>query len=664
MSSLVDPRTLLLVITLILVCRSALLGYVWYINRTYPPVRLWAVGSTAMACGVLLVSLRDIAPLLVSVVGGQALVISGWMIISAGTLRAAGANPPWRAGVALAVGALALATWFLVVRPDYALRTIAVTLPGLIFDSYVALVCLRGGTANRQQTTLRILAIVLLLSVITGVLKNLHVLHAGTASPVDPGWQMGLFYLVSILTVFSCSVFYVLLAAQKIQTDLDAELEERKRAEKSMRLAALVYQTSGEGMIVTDGSGVIIDVNPAFTSLTGYSREEAIGRTPRILKSGRQDTHYYEAMWRDLISRGEWKGELWNRHKDGSIFAERLTINTLYDVDRSVQHYVGLFHDVTQQRLSAEKIFFQANHDRLTHLANRYAFFERLAVDLSKARRAGTSIALLFMDLNRFKPVNDQFGHEAGDHVLKVVADRWRACIRSSDALARMGGDEFALLIGGVESPEETRFIAQKLISSLEPPIDLPGGQRCQVGCSIGIAIYPDNAQEMDSLIAAADAAMYDNKATGVSGYALSSIGADELSMQAQWIMFNEASKVGVAEIDDQHRQLVEMLNTLNRAVMSGRSDNELKALFEQLLEFAKLHFATEQSLMEIHHYQDRDEHQRQHDELTVQLGEIFRRFEDGDEIRLLQTTKDWLIGHIRHADKSLGVYLNDRGIS
>ncbi len=664
MSSLVDPRTLLLVITLILVCRSALLGYVWYINRTYPPVRLWAVGSTAMACGVLLVSLRDIAPLLVSVVGGQALLISGWLIISAGTLQAAGAAPPWRAGVALAIAALALAAWFLVVRPDYALRTIAVTLPGLVFDSYVALVCLRGGAANRQQTTLRILAIVLLLSVVTGILKNLHVLHAGTTSPVDLGWQTSLFYLVSILTVFSCSVFYVLLAAQKIQTDLDAELEERTRAEKSMRLAALVYQTSGEGMIVTDGSGVIIDVNPAFTSLTGYSREEAIGRTPRILKSGRQDVHYYEAMWRDLICRGEWKGELWNLHKDGRVFAERLTINTLYDSDGTAQRYVGLFHDVTQQRLSAEKIFFQANHDRLTHLANRYAFFERLAVELSKARRAGTCIALLFMDLNRFKPVNDQYGHEAGDHVLKVVADRWRACIRSSDALARMGGDEFALLIGGVESTDETRAIAQKLISSLEPSIDLPGGQRCQVGTSIGIAIYPDNALEMDTLIAAADAAMYDSKATGISGYALSSNCMDTLSMQTQWIMFDGASEIGVTEIDEQHRQLVDMLNSLNRAVMRGKSDDELKAMFEQLLGFAKLHFATEQGLMVTHHFPDRDEHQRQHDELTVQLGEIFQRFEDGDEIRLLQMTKDWLIGHIRHADKALGVYLNGQGIS
>jgi diguanylate cyclase (GGDEF)-like protein/hemerythrin-like metal-binding protein/PAS domain S-box-containing protein len=659
-----DNRTLMLVITLILLSRSALLGYAWVMNRTYTPVRWWALGSSVMAVGVLLVGLRGVVPLDLSVLGGQGLLMAGWMLVSAGTLMAVDRKPLWGWGIGVVVFGMVATYSFLNVSPSYAWRTLVTSLPGLAFDTYTAIACLRYNGNKHRKYTLRLLALALLANGVFSTIKNEHIFHSGVTSPLDPAWEISVYYLVSILVAVACTVFYVLLAAQKLQESLDAELQERARVNASLQVANLLYQATSEGMLVTKADGTITNVNPAFTALSGYAADEVIGKTPRILKSDRHDATFYTAMWRDLQQKGEWKGEIWNRHKNGHLFAEHLTINTLYAPDGSAQSHVALFHDVTRQKLSAEKIFYQANHDRLTDLANRSAFFEQLAVELSRARRAGTRVGLLFMDLNRFKPVNDQYGHEAGDVVLKVASQRWSASIRATDTLARMGGDEFALLVGGQSSVDEIMGIAKKLNHALDQPIDLPGGQQCQLGVSIGIAVYPDHALEMDSLIAAADAAMYICKAKGVGGFALSSNETQTDSVQAGWVALGEADRVGVKVIDEQHGHMIALVNGINRTVMSGKPDEELKVLFQELLAFATEHFATEHQLMVDHHYPGLKAHESQHTHLTEQLTEIFNRFEQGDEMRLLQTTKDWLMGHIQHADKPLGAFLIEKGIT
>lgn len=659
-----DNRTLMLVITLILLSRSALLMYAWAMNRGFTPVRWWGMGSSVMAVGVLLISLRGLVPLEVSVMGGQGFLAVGWMLVSAGTLMAVDRRPLWGWGIAVIVVCLAATYWFLNIEPSYAWRTLVTSLPGLTFDTYTALACLRYDGNKHRKYTLRLMALALLANCVFATLKNEHIFHSGVTSPFDPAWEISIYYVASILVAVACTVFYVLLAAQKLQESLDAELQERARVNATLQVANLLYQATSEGMLVTKADGTITNVNPAFTALSGYAADEVIGKTPRVLKSDRHDAAFYTAMWRDLQKTGEWKGEIWNRHKNGHLFAEHLTINTLYATDGSAQSHVALFHDVTRQKLSAEKIFYQANHDRLTDLANRHAFFEQFAVELSRARRAGTRVGLLFMDLNRFKPVNDQYGHEAGDVVLKVASQRWGACIRATDTLARMGGDEFALLVGGLSSSDEILGIAQKLSQALEQPIDLPTGQQCQVGVSVGIAVYPDHALEMDSLIAAADAAMYICKTKGVGGFALSSNETRTDSSHAGWIALGDADRVGVQIIDAQHGHMIALVNDINRAVLSGKPDDELKLLFQELLAYAAEHFATEQQLMAEHHYPGQDAHDSQHAHLTGQLTEIFDRFEPGDEMRLLQTTKDWLMGHIQNADKPLGAFLMGKGIT
>lgn len=302
-----------------------------------------------------------------------------------------------------------------------------------------------------------------------------------------------------------------------------SDITERKQAEESMQLASLVYQISSEAMMVTDADGIIITVNPAFTKLTGYAPHEAIGNTPKILSSGRQSREFYENLWQTLKTTGHWQGEIWNRRRNGEIYAESLSINTTFGADGCAQRHVALFTDITEKKKSDAAVWQKANFDALTGLPNRALFFDRLSNEFSQARRSGKYVALLFLDLDGFKLVNDTYGHEAGDIVLKVVAQRLVACVREIDTVARLGGDEFAVLVGELDTQGEAASIAQKIIRALAVKMALPNKQRCGIGVSIGIGIYPSNATESDSLLAAADAAMYESKARGKNTYTFSS---------------------------------------------------------------------------------------------------------------------------------------------
>lgn len=660
--NLIDIRTLLVVITIALICRAVILAYVWRIERQYVPIRYWAFGSIAMAAGVLLVGLRDIVPALLSILLAQTLVVFGWLLVSGGSVIAAERTPPWRSGILLASATVAGVAWFLLVSPDFATRTVLVTVPALVFDLYAAIACLRS-RGSARATTLRLLGGLLLLQATSNLWKMTAIIQGNIESITMTSAATTLFYLLSLVSVVIGTVLFVLLAAQKLQEELDREIRERVEREKVLRLAALVFQNSSESMMITDADGFILDVNPAFTELTGYTAADAIGKTPRILKSERQDAAFYQNLWSELLTSATWQGEIWNRHKNGQLFAARLTINSIYRHDGTTERRVALFHDITAQKQSAEVIYRQAHFDALTGLPNRYFFFDQLSKDLSRARRSGARVGLLFMDLNKFKPVNDVYGHEAGDQVLKTIAERWLAAIRSSDTLARLGGDEFALIVGYLNAPGELAAIAEKLIAALLPPITLSSGVNCVVGTSVGGSIYPDNATEMDSLIAAADAAMYDGKSGGEARYAQSYAEASSARGYGEWVTFESSHLVGIPAIDEQHKQLIRMVNQINRAVRDGRSENELQALLMALVDFAGTHFDTEHALMLEHDYPERTRHDREHQELLDQAKQLADRFEAGDELKLLQSIKDWLIGHIQHADKPLGAYLSSRGV-
>lgn len=296
------------------------------------------------------------------------------------------------------------------------------------------------------------------------------------------------------------------------------DISERKQAEESQRLASLVYNNSSEGMMVTDAKGVILAVNPAFTQLTGYTAEEAVGKSPIILRSGRHTAEYYQALKDSLDATGHWRGEIWNRRKNGEIFLEELTINTIFGDDGAPVRRVALFSDITLRKQAEDKIWRQANYDALTGLPSRPMFRDRLEQEIKKADRAGTPLALMVLDLDRFKEVNDSLGHAMGDSLLQAAAERLTHSVRQTDTVARLGGDEFTIILNDIEAGEGLDRIARNILRNLAEPFPL-GDERAYISISIGITLYPADATNIEQLLRNADQAMYAAKQQGRNRY-------------------------------------------------------------------------------------------------------------------------------------------------
>ena len=296
------------------------------------------------------------------------------------------------------------------------------------------------------------------------------------------------------------------------------DITERKRIEAQLELAACVFQAGTEGVVVCDLDNRIISVNQAFTELTGYAPEEALGRLISILHSGRQDADFYQLMWRSINSTGKWEGELWNRRKNGEIFPEYLRINTLYDKDGQPSRRFGIFSDITEQKKAQDQIWQQANYDALTELPNRRMFRDRLQQEIRRAHRNASMLAILFIDLDHFKDVNDSFGHDQGDLLLVEAARRIQACVRESDIVARMGGDEFIVVLPDLTEISQVTRVAQNLLNTLGQTFQLPRGN-AHVSGSIGITIYPHDAEDEITLIQNADQAMYASKTQGRNNF-------------------------------------------------------------------------------------------------------------------------------------------------
>ena len=292
------------------------------------------------------------------------------------------------------------------------------------------------------------------------------------------------------------------------------DIHDLKEATESLRLSALVYEASSESMIVTNPRGIIMAVNPAFTRCTGYTSEEAIGQPMSLLKSGRQDDNFYKAMWAQINADGHWEGEIWDRRKNGEVYPSKVIVNTVYNDDGSIVRRVALASDITEQKKALDTIWQQANFDPLTGLPNRRMFIDRLGQEIKKDHRAKTRIALMFIDLDMFKEVNDSLGHEMGDELLKMVAARMIDCLREVDVVARLGGDEFTLMMGELEDINAIDRVAATIVEKLAAPYQLKNAQT-YISASIGISIYPDDATKAEDLLKCADQAMYESKRLG-----------------------------------------------------------------------------------------------------------------------------------------------------
>ena len=298
------------------------------------------------------------------------------------------------------------------------------------------------------------------------------------------------------------------------------DITRAREAEFESKISSLVFSSAAEGVMITDCEGDILAVNPAFSKITGYGAEEAIGRNPRFLQSGLQNRDFYEKMWRSLRAEGHWQGQISNRKKNGETYTEWLALTSARDSDGKVLSYIGVFCDLTRLAQAEQRLFQLAHHDPLTQLPNSQLLQDRLQQSIGLAKRRGETFALLHIDLDRYKQINDSLGQAAGDLALQEVAARLTSSIRAVDTVARLGGDEFVIVAPGLGGEEDIRLVASKIVSALQLPISIEG-RDFNIGASIGCALYPDHGEDAQALLTHADMAMYQAKQSGGNRHAI-----------------------------------------------------------------------------------------------------------------------------------------------
>jgi diguanylate cyclase (GGDEF)-like protein/PAS domain S-box-containing protein len=301
-------------------------------------------------------------------------------------------------------------------------------------------------------------------------------------------------------------------------TGTTQDISERVQADEKLRLAANALENSAESVMISDASGQIVSVNKAFTTMTGYSLDQVVGESPEFLRSDEHDAAFYAQLWDTVQKTGHWQGEIWGKRSNGEIYPQGISISQVKDKVGRSSHYVSVSSDISKYKQYEARLAFLAHHDALTDLPNRFAFETHLREVLSRARRDGNVVALMFIDLDQFKIINDSLGHVVGDMLLKAAAQRLTGCVRQTDLVARLGGDEFVVVLNGVKSSQEVAKVADKLISVLAQPF-LVGGHELSISGSIGVSRYPQDGAEADVLLKNADAAMYRAKELGRNNY-------------------------------------------------------------------------------------------------------------------------------------------------
>jgi diguanylate cyclase (GGDEF)-like protein/hemerythrin-like metal-binding protein/PAS domain S-box-containing protein len=450
------------------------------------------------------------------------------------------------------------------------------------------------------------------------------------------------------------------------------DVTERKLAEAQLRVAAIVFEAQ-EGMIITDTAGVMLRVNSAFTRITGYTAAEAVGRTMRLLHSGRHLPEFYTEMWTAITQRGSWQGEVWNRRKNGEVYPEWLSITAVIGEAGEVTHYVGTFTDITHKKAAEDEIRHLAFYDALTDLPNRMLLDDRLQQALVAAKRDDARIALLFLDLDKFKPINDSYGHDVGDQLLKDAARRILACVRESDTVARIGGDEFIVLLRTVEDTRDALAVAEKIRVALNQPFALKG-HRLEVSSSIGLALYPAHGNDAFALSKNADIAMYQAKNAGRNAVRIFSPDglaevAEERAGSSKGIVrlvWRAAYNSGNPVIDHEHRELFRLANVLLEKT-SVQSDEPLEfdAAFDTLLRHLVEHFTHEESILASHGYAQLAEHAAQHQGLVESALKLSQQASEsivsmGELVEFL--VAEVVAGHLLKKDRGFfGLFVDDR---
>jgi len=316
------------------------------------------------------------------------------------------------------------------------------------------------------------------------------------------------------------------------------DVTQAKQVEEKLRLFATIFENTSEGIVITGSDNRVVSVNDAYCRLTGYRQEEIVGRNPSLMQSGHHDKAFYRAMWETIQKQGQWQGEIWDRRKSGEVYPKWLSITAIKNPKGDTTHHIGIFTDISELKRKEEHLHQLAYFDTLTGLANRSQFNKRLGQEVAAAKRNEQLLAVLYIDLDRFKQVNDYYGHGVGDELLRLAAERMLACVRETDILARMGGDEFTAILTAIGSPDSAAHVADKIINDLSRPF-LIEGHEIEIGASVGISLYPRDGDLSDSVVMNADRAMYQAKESGGGGYFFSN---EELTRQVERRLFLDNS--------------------------------------------------------------------------------------------------------------------------
>ncbi|OIO71913.1 MAG: hypothetical protein AUJ56_02950 [Zetaproteobacteria bacterium CG1_02_49_23] len=437
---------------------------------------------------------------------------------------------------------------------------------------------------------------------------------------------------------------------------------EHELLEANSKFQHLLENVSAEYCLYThDAQGELTYVSPSIEKMLGWTPEELKVNHTTLLTThplNQKAVAHTEAALGG-VRQPPYTMQL--RHKDGSQRWVEVSEGPVFDSAGQVSGIEGIVHNVTERRKNEKRNWHLANFDRLTDLANRNLFFDRLSKEISNSKRSNLFTAVFMLDLDDFKSVNDRYGHEAGDRLLIEVSRRWQRCLRDTDTLARIGGDEFALIIGALADIDMTTSIAEKLISVMSSSIKLTSSHVCTIGVSIGVAIYPNNALEMDSLLSAADTAMYASKENGKNMFRHSTTTPSIHAGEKAWMNFEEHHLTGVTEIDEQHAKLVRLVNQLNTEVTQRNSEAGVRVKLDALIEYTILHFKTEKKLMQACAFPEMNKHIREHQSLISQIEQLSKQFTEKNQLLILQSIKDWLLHHIEYSDKSLGNFLRSQ---
>ena len=356
-------------------------------------------------------------------------------------------------------------------------------------------------------------------------LENLFVSYSGAheaAAERASRYRSLLYTLAVILATFLAWLFIRLERTRQSLASAHHELSARYAAqlaaEKQLTLHATAFHNAHDGITLTDAQGIILDVNPAFTRITGWERDEVIGRSPRIFKSGKHDEAFYRTMWQSIRETGSWHGEIWNRNKFGDIYPELLSISAVRNADGALCNYVAVFADIRRIKAQEQQLTQLAYYDALTELPNRVLLADRLSQAIAHARRTGSTLAICYIDLDGFKPINDTWGHLIGDKVLVEVGRRLQSALRGGDTVARLGGDEFVLLLQGVHGDKEIREAAHRILQLVATPLtQVPDAT--SISASMGVTLFPNDDADPDTLLRHADQAMYHAKESGKNAF-------------------------------------------------------------------------------------------------------------------------------------------------